>query len=233
MMANEDIALKQILINRVATYGLLARLYRTEVDQLLLDQLRSMRFPASTGNASVDEAYHLLHAYLSQVWERALTELAIDFLRVFIGSGNDAYSAAYPFESVYTSEKRLLMDDAREMVRALYLSEGVTRKSSWKEGEDHISLELEFVQLLGERTVEAFESNDDAAAGRLIETQLAFIDGHLVNWVPIFAQDMKKFAKTDFYQALALLTEGFLETDREFLVDLLGDEDIGSEGNEA
>ena len=31
---------------RAATYGLLSRLYRVEVDQPLLDELRSMRFPA-------------------------------------------------------------------------------------------------------------------------------------------------------------------------------------------
>ena len=33
---------------RAATYGLLSRLYRVEVDQPLLDELRSMRFPAKT-----------------------------------------------------------------------------------------------------------------------------------------------------------------------------------------
>ncbi|WP_333491993.1 hypothetical protein [Eggerthella sinensis] len=41
---------------RAATYGLLSRLYRVEIDGTLLDELRAMRFPANTGNADVDEA---------------------------------------------------------------------------------------------------------------------------------------------------------------------------------
>ena len=91
---------------RAATYGLLSRLYRVEVDQPLLDELRSMRFPAKTGNENVDEGYRLLATYLSNTWDNSVTDLAIDYVRVFIGHGIDAFSAAYPFESVYTSEKR-------------------------------------------------------------------------------------------------------------------------------
>ena len=34
----------------------------------------------------------------------AITDLAVDYVRAFIGHGVDAYSAAYPFESVYTSQ---------------------------------------------------------------------------------------------------------------------------------
>ena len=105
---------------RAATYGLLSRLYRVEVDQPLLDELRSMRFPAKTGNENVDEGYRLLATYLSNTWDNSVTDLAIDYVRVFIGHGIDAFSAAYPFESVYTSEKRLLMQEARDEVLAIY-----------------------------------------------------------------------------------------------------------------
>ena len=46
-------------------------------------------------------------------------------MRAFIGHGIDAYSAAYPFESVYTSPKRLMMQEARDEVLAVYRSEGL------------------------------------------------------------------------------------------------------------
>ena len=62
---------------RAATYGLLSRLYRVEVDQPLLDELRSMRFPAKTGNENVDEGYRLLATYLSNTWDNSITDLAI------------------------------------------------------------------------------------------------------------------------------------------------------------
>ena len=62
-----------------------------------------MRFPTATGNAKVDEGYHLLYDYLKTAWDDSVTELAIDFVRTFIGHGVNAYSAAYPYESVYTA----------------------------------------------------------------------------------------------------------------------------------
>ncbi|MFR8831359.1 MAG: molecular chaperone, partial [Eggerthella lenta] len=146
---------------RAATYGLLSRLYRVEVDQPLLDELHSMRFPAKTGNENVDEGYRLLATYLSNTWDNSITDLAIDYVRVFIGHGVDAFSAAYPFESVYTSEKRLLMQEARDEVLAIYRSAGLDKQDSWKEGEDHIALELEFEQIMATRTVEALRKGDE------------------------------------------------------------------------
>ena len=210
---------------RAATYGLLSRLYRVEVDQPLLDELRSMRFPAKTGNENVDEGYRLLATYLSNTWDNSVTDLAIDYVRVFIGHGIDAFSAAYPFESVYTSEKRLLMQDARDEVLAIYRSAGLDKKNSWKEGEDHVALELEFEQVLANRTAEALRKGDEEEAAALLTTQRNFLEDHLLSWVPMMTADMKRFAKTDLYQGLAYLTDGFLNTDKAFLDDVLTEDE--------
>ena len=150
-----------------------------------------------------------------------MTDLAVDYTRTFIGHGVDAFSAAYPFESVYTSEKRLLMQEARDEVLAIYRACGLDKQDSWKEGEDHIALELEFEQILINRTVEALERGDEEAAFELLTTQKNFLDDHLAAWSPMLTSDMKRFASTDLYRGLAHLTDGFLETDLLFLEDLL------------
>ena len=210
---------------RAATYSLLARLYRVEIDQPFLDELKGLRFPARTGNSNVDEGYRLIATYMSNLWENSLTELAVDYARVFIGRGVDAYSAAYPFESVYTSKKRLLMQEARDEVLAIYRSAGLTRQSSWKEGEDHLAIELEFQQILCSRIVSALRENDEEKALSLFVLQKSFLDDHMIAWTPMLTADMKRFAKTDLYQGLTFLTDGFLETEKEFLEDLLSEED--------
>ena len=209
---------------RAATYGLLSRLYRVEVDQPLLDELRSMRFPAQTGNENVDEGYRLLATYLSNTWDNSVTDLAIDYVRVFIGHGIDAFTAAYPFESVYTSEKRLLMQEARDEVLAIYRSAGLDKQDTWKEGEDHIALELEFEQIMATRTVEALRKGDEDEAVALLTTQKNFLEDHLAAWAPMMTSDMKRFAQTDFYRGLAYLTDGFLQTDQTFLDDVLAED---------
>jgi len=215
----------RLIEQRAATYGLLSRLYRREIDKQLLNDLKQMRFPANTGNMQVDEAYRLLATYLGTVWENSDTELAVDYARVFIGHGIDAFSAAYPFESVYTSEKRLLMQKARDEVLAIYRSAGLEKKASWKEGEDHVALELEFMQIISERTVSALKDSNEVQALDLLLTQKNFLEDHLVSWVPMMTADMKRFAQSDFYQGLAYLTDGFLETDHEFLSDLLEEDE--------
>jgi TorA maturation chaperone TorD len=216
--------LTRLIEQRGSTYAFLGRLFRVEVDQTLLDELRQLRFPARTGNRKADDGYRLIATYLGNVWDNSLTELAVDYTRVFIGHGVDAFSAAYPFESVYTSEKRLLMQDARDEVLAIYRSAGLAKQPSWKEGEDHISLEMEYLQVLCQRTVDALSQNDEDAAHAHLVSQRNFLVDHLAAWAPMMTADMKRFAKTDLYQGLACLTEGFLETDVEFLEDLLAED---------
>jgi len=219
----EELDLIALMESRAQTYGLLSRLFRVEADRELLDEMRGMRFPTSTGNRHVDEGYKLLYTYLKGVWDDSVTELAIDYVRVFVGHGVNAFSAAYPFESVHTSERRLLMQEARDEVLATYRANNL-KKGKWNEGEDHIALELEFMQVLCGRIAEALKADDEDAAIEMLNTQYNFLENHLINWVPMLVSEMLKFAKTDFYQGLGKLTLGFIETEEELLRDLLNDE---------
>lgn len=213
--------LADMMRRRAATYSLLARLYRVEVDQPLLDELKRQAFPQDTGNGSVDEGYRLIAGYLRGAWEGTLKDLAVDYVRVFIGHGLDMHSAAYPFESVHTSKRRLLMQEARDEVLALYHAAGIVKQDSWREGEDHIALELEYMRILCERAGQSLEMGDEAEAAASLRCQLNFLDDHLLNWVPMLAEDMKALAGTDLYRGLAFLTEGYLEADREFVGEML------------
>ena len=207
MSHDQEIDFADVLRGRRATYQFLSRQFRVEE---LHDTLVSMRFPTNTGNALVDEGYRMICGYLSQADGTVLTELAVDYVRAFIGSGNDGFSAAYPYESVYTSPKRL-------MVLVLYRAFGLDKQESWKEGEDHIALELEFEQILCERAIAAYEAGDEDECLKLLLSQRNFLEDHLLAWYPMMAADLQKFPQTDFYKGLGKLTDGFLRNDREFL----------------
>lgn len=206
---------------RAATYGFLSRLYRNEVTPELLDELHGLRYRVSTGNDLVDEGHRLIATYLSGLWANSTTELAADYMRTFFGHGYNGHAAAYPFESVYASEKRLLMQDARDEVLALYRAAGLAKQESWKEGEDHIALELEFMQVLASRTAQALKDGRQDDAYRLVKHQRNFMEDHLGAWAPLLCEQMRTFSRTDFYKGLAYMTEGFLQTDAELMGDLL------------
>lgn len=219
-----EITLDSVLKARNATYGMLARLYREEMDADYLAQMRSMRCPVNTGNVDVDEGYRLFHSYLSRTWERTLEDLERDFLRVFIGANTTGHAAAYPNESVHTSPDRLVMQDARDEVRAIYRAADLKNSDFWKAGEDHIATELEYMQIRGERALAAHAKADLAQTATHLMAQYHFLEDHLLAWVPFLTDDMLKFAQTDFYRALAHLTKGFLEEDKVFLEEVLADE---------
>lgn len=231
-MENEELTQQELFAalaeanrKRAAVYGLLSRIYRVEMNQEFLDELKGMRFPAKTGNELVDEGYRMMATYLASAWENTALELAIDYVQTFIGNGVNSFAAAYPFESVYTSEKRLMMQEARDQVLTLYREHGLEKQESWHDGEDHIALEMEFMQVLANRAADALEQGNEAEAVKLMETQEQFVKLHLGLWTPAFTVDMREYAKTDFYQALARLTDGFLETEQEFFDSVLAEEE--------
>ena len=217
----EGCELVDFMTRRARTYGLLARIFRVEVDGKFLEELRHLKFPTSTGNEHVDYGYRTMYNYLKGTWEDTLLDLARDYARTFIGHGNNGRSAAYPFESVHTSEKRLLMQDARDEVLAIYRANLLKKGEEWNDCEDHIALELEFMQVMCERTAKALKEGKEDEAVEMLKTQRAFVGQHLANWVPMFVSDIKYFSQTDLYIGAGELLLGFVQTEVEALEDLL------------
>ncbi|ACV22711.1 chaperone protein TorD [Slackia heliotrinireducens] len=208
---------------RAATYALLSRLYNLEVDEKYLNALKEMLYPVESGNELMNEGHYHIAKYLSNSWVEPLTDLSVDYGRTFLGSGIDTYAAAYPFESVYTSERRLLMADARDEVLAIYRANGLDKSDKWTVGEDHISVELEFMRILCLRAARALSEGDMDRAFRLFKTQQGFLEQHICIWTPVFTADIRRFSNTSFYQGIAELTDGFLQTETDLLASLVGD----------
>lgn len=222
--ATTDQELEELLAQRSNSLAFLSRLYLKEVDEALLCELHDMMYPAETDDEGLDKGYLLFATYLSNLWTESVTELAIDYARSFLGNSVDAFGAAYPYESVYTSEKRLMMQAARDEVLAIYRSCGFTKREDWTEGEDHIALELEFMRAVNDRAIEALQHGKEQELVHLLATQRNFMESHMLPWIPMMTADLKRFAQTQFYQGLAYITEGFLRTDFALLQDLLSDE---------
>lgn len=205
---------------RANMYGLMAGIFRKELELDQINDLKRMQFPSGTGNESLDKGFRHLYDYLKGAWEGSVTELKVDYARTFIGSGVSGYSAAYLYESVYTSDRRLLGREARGEVLQFYRNNGLV-KGSWNDMEDHLALELEFMQILSSRTAESLKEGDDDAVFNGIRCQRDFVRDHLNNWLPMFAGDVLKFSETDFYKGIALVTLGYCEDDESLLEEII------------
>jgi anaerobic sulfite reductase subunit A len=182
-----------------------------------------MQFPSEDEADDLGEGYRLLESYFQAPGADPLTDLAVDYARVFLGAGIAEGITAYPYESVYTSEERLIMQDARDLALAAYRAKGLEKIEAMKIPEDHIALELEFMGKLCRESREALsELNNNTAANSLVEQKI-FLEQHLLNWISAFCADIEKCAASDFYKALAKITRAFLRMDHAVLEELIAE----------
>lgn len=216
----QEPGIKELMEGRATMYALLARAFHKEVDEAFYKQLTSMRYPQGSQNRDINDAFKRLYAYVRHARPDEPELLAGEYARVFLGSGVLNGNAAFPYESVYTSSHGLVMQEARDEVLAIYRSQGVDKDETWKDPEDHIALELEFMEILSRRCADAVGSNNNEAAESLVKTQYRFLIDHLMNWAPRFLGDVSKYAEVDFYPAFAALAIAWLSEEKELLEDI-------------
>lgn len=129
--------------------------------------------------------------------EPPLDDLLWEYTRLFLGPYR---LPAPPWESVYTSPKRLLMQEAYDSVLEMYREAGLSIPDP-KVHADHIGCELNFLAVLYER-----EESGKENAGRAAELAGRFLAEHLRIWVPAFSRDLEAAAKMDLYRELARAT---------------------------
>jgi TorA maturation chaperone TorD len=152
-------------------------------------------------------------------------ELAAEYATLFLNMGR---RPVHPFESVYTSSERLMMQEAHDEVLNIYLHEGVGKVEEFKLPEDHIAVELDFMSYLCQKNIDAIKKGDDEAASGYLTKQKDFLEKHLLVWIPAFCLDLEKMTRSIFYKAIANITRDFVEFDQDTLKRLIHGDPICS-----
>ncbi len=111
-----------------------------------------------------------------------------------------------PHESLYNyslDETPKLWGRATGEVQAFYRSAGLMIDEETDLIPDHAAVELLFMSYLVE--------ND------LVEQQRAFMEDHLMRWLPDYCEEVEAHARTTFYRELAVVVKEFLLSDLEEL----------------
>jgi len=207
-----------LMENRAYMYRLLGRIYKEEIDAVFYEQLSQMRFYTECEDHELSEGYKLFEAFFQKNHLDPLTDLAVDYARVFLGAGTlENTAAAYPYESVYTSTERLIMQDARDQVLTMYRHFGLDKDENLNMPEDQLGLELEFMAYLCNECKQALNEENYSKAEKFIDAQVTFLKEHLLNWVPALCNDIDKCAESKFYLSISKMTSGYLTLDQEIL----------------
>lgn len=206
--------------NRARVYTLLSRCYESEVGASFAAELAQAN-GIESDDSKVAAEFTLLQEALEDCDEARIEQLAVVFNRAFFGMGPRTAQKAFPYESVYTSEGGLMMQDAYSEVLQVYRSANFTKNPDFTEPEDHVAVELAFMALLCERAVEALQGGNEEAAERSLAVQRSFLQQHLLNWIAPFARDVRAAAENGFYVHLASFTEVYLCADEQALSEVL------------
>lgn len=201
---------------RAQVYRLLASVFFRELDEGQIEHLRQAPLPAQ-GNERMERGAAEIFRYLRLAAPDVLTLLRVDYARIFLAAGVFEGDTAVPYESVFTGEEGLMMQEARDDVLRYYAREGVVVEKALQTPEDHLSFELEFLAITCEREAEALERADDGEAGRLRGVQLAFARGHVLNWIDLLAERVRAYAVEALYPAFMEYAAGFVADDVAYL----------------
>ena len=213
----------EILRDRVTSYGFLSQLYRQEISLPALGHLLDELTREQPAGEVASEGLQFLRQFALAVQRSDLaavqSELAAEYVSVLLSGDKKGVS---PFESVYTSAERLLMQEARDQVLAAYRAEGLAKIAEFREPEDHIAIELEFMAHLCQQTIEMLEKGNVAGGLASLDHQKTFLEQHLLVWVPEFCQNLFRVSRSDFFRGLARLTQEHLDQERETIAEIVG-----------
>lgn len=219
----ENIDLKALLEMRSQIYFTLSRAFAKEVDKEFLEQLTNNRevlkdIALSSGDEAFIVGAEKLEKFLDNLGKESIDlcieDLACNFTMLFLNAAaNTETKHVYPYASVYLSESHLLYQEETEEVMKFYAENKVAQKKDFKEPEDHLAVELNFIALLTDGASNALINNDARTAiDKLMVTKI-FMEKHLLPWVHRFCIDLRKAATDDFYSSMADITLGFIRTD--------------------
>lgn len=204
--ADADDIIGYALMMRTFLYTLFSRVFAEEPSEKLLEVIRSrqaidetVRFAQGGKFATtIKECVGILDGNKAA---SILDDLTCDYTCLFIGPGK---LPAPPWESVYVTGQDVIFQESTLEVRNAYRKEGYLPVGYPKVADDHVAIECSFIQKLAENASMAFQDGDVTECRRLLEVQTSFLEGHLLRWLPCFADRIGKQTRAgQFYPTIA------------------------------
>ena len=211
----------ELLDARAAFYRMLSSLYFTELSEEGIESISNKGLDGvSFDDEAIDEGFREIADYLSLRDGSTRQELAVDFAGSILAAGSYEKRCATPYESVFTSESGLLMQDARDDVYRIFCESHLEVEESLRMPEDHLSFELEFMARQSEECSSLAREGKVQEALAALSVQKSFLERHLLNWIDDYCDCLDEVARTGFYKGVSKITRGFVKADEGSIEDI-------------
>ena len=204
----------QTAITRSNLYGFLAAIFRVEPTADLLRQIKHPSLMAALASVGIS----LEKDFLDIPEEQLLSDLAVEYTRLFIGPGKHIS----PHESVHREgHDESLWGRSTVALKDFIESVSIEFRPDYHGIPDHISVELELMQKFTEAEAKAWQHGDHVEAAMWLQLELEFTDNHLARWVPAFCEQVVREAELSFYSEMVMLAKQVLEMEKNQMEGLL------------
>lgn len=213
--------LAQLMRERAAVYQFLSSMLLKEFESEHIAQLSSFA-SMEVDDSEMRQALDVVKRYTTMAGADPRTDLAVDYARIFLSAGVYEGVTAEPYESVFTSDEHLLMQDARDDVLGFYRKLGVAVNPHLHMPEDHLGIEFEFMALAAQKVAEMLSK--EGICGDVVqaaELQQCFIHTHVLNWIDDLIEKVDEFAKLPVYPALMRFAKAYTKQDEELLEEMV------------
>lgn len=207
--------------NRTYLYRLLHNFFGNEPALEAINILTSDHTQTALSLLSIQESLNYVRDFAEQFntnKEAALEKCRSEYTRLFIGPTK---LPAPPWESVYVTKDRLIFQESTLEVRRCYLKYNFEPVHFRSEADDHIALELDFMSNLSHLVETSLQDDKISEAVEILKDQQAFLEDHLLAWVPQFVTDLEAATSHPLYRGMAFILNDFLKADLALVGELL------------
>ncbi len=192
---------KTYMESRAKRYQFLSTLYRDEIPLKLIQSMQGEQFLTGflesvkgCGFMDLTSGAEAMASCLKNTDpEKLYKDLRYDYADIFLNAGPNP---TFPYESAHTGKTPVLMQKPVLILREYFKNAGVHKNPGYKDLDDHIAVEMEFLRYLLEN--------------QKSEMYINFFKDTYLKWVNSFCDQLTASAKTAFYQGLAHFTRGAL-----------------------
>lgn len=181
--------------NMANTYDLLREVFFNQWNEKTLNTLLK-KADLLTGDLKVLPFIKRLH----KLDKRSLDEARWDYNRLFIGPKKPLAST---FESVYRSEKNIMMREQTFQVREFYKQVGLEVENINQFPDDFIGFEFQYLFYVSLLISELIKREEIEKAQELETIKDEFIKAHPNMWFPEFCNDVKSESSEEIWKELA------------------------------
>lgn len=215
---------KQIQENRIALYTLVAKMFEKPLSQTDIDTLATTDLMAyDCDDESMNHGLQIMARYLRKRNTGTHEVLNRDYTSAFYGIQNIGGCYAVPYESAYKDSTRPLMGEGRREVFNIYKKQALKLRSGIDLPEDHLAFMSEFLIVMSQRAMAAFDKGDISAVSENLQLQQSFVKEHILSWYDQFSTLANQLVDERFYAGVLEFAGGFFRLDADVLKGLAKD----------